>query len=458
MAFHVGLLSYSAWKHSPLVDEPAHLAAGLSHWELQRFDLYRVNPPLVRLTASFPLLFVPHETEWGAYSKNSYRRAEFDVGSDYINANGISSSRLHFFIARLTCIPLSLIGAWFTYRLADEFYGRTSGYLAQILWCFSPWILSYGSTIMPDVASASFAAATFYYFWKWLDRPSWKNAVIAGTVLGLAQLTKFTLIIFIPVIPLMWVFWRLSGMRKGDPHSLAKHSLQVIAIVSLSLPIINMVYGFEGSFKRLADYKFVSETLCVESQQKEAPYSTEKINRFQDSPLGSIPIPLPENYVLGIDVQKFDFEQGRDSYLCGQWRDHGWWYYHLFALMIKTPTAVLLLGLLSMFLSLKHMCVNNMEFHKELLLLAPLIAIIVFVSSQTGFSIHSRYIMPSFPFIFIAISRVGVIVKKSSLMPFILVLLLALASVLSTLAIYPHTFSYFNLLAGGAKKWRKTST
>lgn len=48
LAIHTGLLAYSAYVHSPTLNEPGHLVAGLSHWKFGRFELYRVNPPLVR--------------------------------------------------------------------------------------------------------------------------------------------------------------------------------------------------------------------------------------------------------------------------------------------------------------------------------------------------------------------------------------------------------------------------
>ncbi len=57
LAIHAGLLAYGAAVHSPSIDEVGHLAAGLSHWQLGRFDLYHVNPPLVRMVAAVPVLF-----------------------------------------------------------------------------------------------------------------------------------------------------------------------------------------------------------------------------------------------------------------------------------------------------------------------------------------------------------------------------------------------------------------
>ncbi|MGO8746687.1 MAG: hypothetical protein ACLQNE_11920, partial [Thermoguttaceae bacterium] len=51
LAAQAALLAWGAWRHSPTVDEVGSIVAGISHWKLGRFDLYRVNAPLVRLVA-----------------------------------------------------------------------------------------------------------------------------------------------------------------------------------------------------------------------------------------------------------------------------------------------------------------------------------------------------------------------------------------------------------------------
>jgi hypothetical protein len=50
LAIHAGLLAWQAYRYSPTIDEPAHMAAGISHWKFGRFDLYRVNPPRVSIS------------------------------------------------------------------------------------------------------------------------------------------------------------------------------------------------------------------------------------------------------------------------------------------------------------------------------------------------------------------------------------------------------------------------
>ncbi len=69
MGVHVALLAYAAFRDSPTYDEAVHLPAGVSHWQFGRYELYRVNPPLVRMVAALPVLAAGSETEWPAFDR-----------------------------------------------------------------------------------------------------------------------------------------------------------------------------------------------------------------------------------------------------------------------------------------------------------------------------------------------------------------------------------------------------
>jgi hypothetical protein len=94
----------------------------------------------------------------------------------------------------------------------------------------------------------------------------------------------------------------------------------------------------EGSMSALGSIPCVSRMLAVEEA------SPAGRNRFAGSMIGEIPLPLPRNYIQGIDVQKRDFEDGRWSFFCGEWRHGGWWYYYLYAIAVKVPLGTLLLN------------------------------------------------------------------------------------------------------------------
>jgi hypothetical protein len=154
--------------------------------------------------------------------------------------------------------------------------------------------------------------------------------------------------------------------------------------------------------------------------------------------------------VLGIDRAKMDLDKGWWSYLRGQWSQRGWWYYYLYAAAIKVPLGTWLLGILATLLTMLKKAYRASPWD-EIILLAPGVALFAFVSSQTGFSHHLRYALPAFPFAFIWCSKVaqsielhhrGVAIVGGGALAW---------SIVSSLAVYPHSLSYFNELVGGPK-------
>ena len=167
LCIHALLLGWIAWRYSPTLDEPAHLISGLSHWKYARFDLYRVNAPLVPMQASIPLLFSDPKLDLTTGDASPYARPEFSIAAAFVQSSGVDVF-WYLTIARWACIPLSLIGGWYCYQWSKELYGSGSGIVALVLWCFCPNILGNGALITPDVGAAALGVAAAYYFWRWL--------------------------------------------------------------------------------------------------------------------------------------------------------------------------------------------------------------------------------------------------------------------------------------------------
>ncbi|HUY92421.1 MAG TPA: hypothetical protein VMV10_27005 [Pirellulales bacterium] len=64
LAAHVALVAWIGFRISPTCDEVGHLPAGLYCWEFGRFDVYRVNPPLVRALAALPVACSRPKLNW----------------------------------------------------------------------------------------------------------------------------------------------------------------------------------------------------------------------------------------------------------------------------------------------------------------------------------------------------------------------------------------------------------
>jgi hypothetical protein len=479
LGLHAVLLARGAWLQSPTLNEPGHLVAGISNWRFGRFDVYKVNPPLVRMAAAVPVLVANAKSDWNGYYEGAGARPEFSLGENFVAANGERSMWL-FTLAGWACIPFSLLGGYVCFRWARELHGDTAGLLALTLWCFCPNMLGHGQLMTPDVAATSLGLLACYTFWRWLREPTWWHALGSGVVLGLAELAKTTLVIFYPLWPMMWLLYRWQSVvltlrvRRNISRSamatLGREIGMLVVRTVVAIYVVNLGYGFEGSCTRLSDFRFVSATLGATGDADQAPAGGG--NRFADSWLGKLPVPLPRNYVLGIDLQRKDFEDYHNlSYMRGEFRDKGWWYYYLYAMAIKVPLGTwLLIGLAATrgLWSVQALTPGPspkgrgepIRWRDEFVLLVPAIVILAFVSSQTGFSEHMRYVLPIFPFFFIWIGRiVPALIEKPSPQPSskrrtrnVVAGLAAAAltwSIASSLWVYPHSLSYFNELVGG---------
>jgi hypothetical protein len=164
-----------------------------------------------------------------------------------------------------------------------------------------------------------------------------------------------------------------------------------------------------------------------------------------------VPLLLPRNYVQGIDAQKRDFEIHMRSYLRGEWRTEGWWYYYLYGLLVKTP-----LGTLIVFGMAVVSCLFPIRpspgWRDELFLLLPAVTVLAFVSSQTGFNHHLRYILPALPFLFIWSGRVMAWEGPRARVWRALVGAATLWTIISSLSVYPHSMSYFHEAVGGPQR------
>ncbi len=447
LILHALMLTWTAYRDSPVLDEVAHLPAGISHLHFGRFDLFHVNPPLVRMVAAVPVVLAGPETDWDRYDARPGVRKEFFVGTDFINANG-KRSFWYFTLARWACIPFSLLGGYICFRWARQLYGDLAGMVALSLWCFSPNIIAHGHLITPDLGATALGVTAAYVFWRWLKRPSWRTTFAAGVALGLAELAKTSWVVLIPLWPLLWLLWRCPQSRHLSRQAWFYEGRQLAVILLLGVYVINLGYGFEGSFQKLRDFKFFSKTLTVVADEDLIDGS--RTNRFADTWLGAVSVPLPKKYVMGIDMIKKDFEDKKWSYLRGEWRFGGWWYYYLYALVIKVPLGIWILVLLALFVGMLRLGYAS-TWRDELILLAPIAVVLTLVSSQSGASHHLRYVLLIFPFAFIWTSKLARAIDFKHWKVVLLASAALLWSITSSVWIYPHSLSYFNELVGGPR-------
>ena len=450
LATHAALLVIGSRRNFVVLDEVGHVPAGVAHWQTGTFGLYRVNPPLARMLAALPVLAARPHTKLDRMNLRPGVRSDWDVGRDFAEVNQVRYFDL-ICLARLPGVLWSLLGLVLIYRWGKELYGRAAGCLAATLWCFDPTALAFAQVVTPDIPASVAGLAATYAFWKYLRRPGWSLALLSGLLLGIAQLTKFSMLALYGIWPMIALAHAFG--RRGDGRSCLREgnrrlrlTIQLTAILVISLDVINLGYGMAEVGRPLGGFTFTSRTFRGATDETGTVGASE--NRFRGSWLSKLPVPLPAEFLQGIDAQRRDFESHLPSYLAGHWRERGWYHYYLYALAVKVPVGTWVLVLWGLALvAIRHPA--SAPWAEEATLLLPAGVFLAFISSQDGFNHHMRYVLPMFPFLAIATGKLAYFLRPGHGKAGLATLVFLTWSVASSLAVFPHSMSHFNEVAGG---------
>ncbi len=448
LCVHVLLLGLSLPRNSVTVDEGCHLPAGMSHWHFGDFWCYHHNPPLIRLAFSLPAVVAGVPTDYQRCAPDSDVRGT-DMSREFMMLNKNRYMRLYV-MCRLVVVSISVLGGYLVYRWSRTLFGACGGLISLSMWTFCPEILAHGGLVTMDMGATVVALGACYAFWAYLKGPSLKQAILCGVLLGLAEGTKFSLV----VLPAVWIvlgLWAAWTGRLGvDGARLPWRKFFVHAALAcfVSLYVLNSVYLFEGTGRSLGSFAFKSRLLIgPKANDPVMPRSLD--NRFHGSVLARLPVPLPEQYLLGLDDQMSDVDGGTYyKYLRGELRrGAGWWYYYLYYLAVKTPA-----GMMGLMFFAAVLAARRREYRRGLVdeacLIVPALALLTLVSTQTGLN-FGRYALPVYPYLFILTGRLGPFLAASRRLWSVIVAGTLVWSAAGAVAVYPYFLTYFNEAAGG---------
>ena len=478
VAIHFGIVWYNCFRNFPNYDEIGHLPAGIYHWEFGAFDYYKVNPPLVRMIAAFPAWIRgdAYLHNWSTYKTPPHFRMEFIVGVDLLKKRGLTYQE-SFIVPRIFASVFSLIAIVLILKEFSKLVGRFGALLCAILWMFSPEILAHASSIGPDVASATVGIAMSITALKYVKRPTFFNAICVGMLLGVSLVTKFTWLTGLFSIPFTIILCERFCFQRPIGERFQCWTRDFSLMIATAITFTNVVYCFEGTLQPLGSFPFQSAflngNLCS---------SISTGNRFEESILGMVPVPMPSNYILGLDFLKWEFEQKYWSFLNGEWKRGAWRCFYFYSVLYKTPLSLLIASSLGFIVFLVGWARGFLESELVafvLLLGVPAVACFAAVIGNSGFSHHHRYVIMIYPPMFLLASLFGSpnirgilahgflwknesnAIKNlnrnglTSHWPEFICIIFVLFSVTSCLRVHPHYLSYFNAVAGGSENgWK----
>ena len=440
------LLLTAAWRTAPGSDEWRHLPSGIMHLKHGDMTPYRVNPPLVRTWAAIPVVVLGYDELRYFPGDFPGMRAESLLGGRYFETY-LGKHQLIFSLARFACVPFALLGSFVLFRCGEILFGSGGGVIPSVLWAFSPMVLGFGGTILPDVPAAVFGIASAWGFNRCVKHSDLRAALAGGSFAGVAMLCKSTWLVLLPSLFAGLVISRLLGAS-----SFGKHQLRMLLLLVVTCWVVFAAgYGFRGLFKPLGSYEFVSSRLGGDLSSG----ATRAGNRFADFPVGAIPVPVPTDYLLGIDTQMRDLESRSESYFLGQRRQEGFWNYYLLGGLIKEPVAYLVLLPVGLLGVLSSRAYRLQEFW---IFLVPGCVVMALVTWHYDFCRHLRYALPAYPAFYLlaggAVGLEGVLPGVRAGFRGVVGLLLVSYCVSSGLAA-PHFHAFANRVMGGpSQSWR----
>jgi hypothetical protein len=409
---------------TPTVDEFAHLPAG--YWTLKtgRFDLFPLNPPLIKVLSALPLLALDPQIDTASPVENT-GWFPWQYGTNFMERNRAIYDRI-FLYGRLPVVALGMLLGLLAFLWARELYGDEAGLVALFLLAFCPSLVAHAHLATTDVGFAAFTLLALWTFHRYLLRPTPARLVACGVALGLVQLAKMSALLLYPVLVLLAVI--LFARDRNRMRRLGSVAL----IFLISLLILDAGYLFQGVGTRLGAFHFESRALRGVGSMLPA----------------GLPVPLPAPYLRGLDALQLINDAGEfPEYLFGRWSRQGSPAYYLISLLFKTPLPLLLAFLAAPFARRKDESTDRPR--GEIVLWLPAVALLAWFSFFSSVHYGIRYILPVLPLLTIWSARlVPWLKERGRILRGAGAALLAVYP-LSVFLATPDSLSYFNLLARG---------
>ena len=432
-------------RKSITVDDIVHIPAGFYHLH-RRFRINFEQPPLVKMLAAFPLLLTNTEMpamDQSMGSLDPHRGfTQNALAQEFWRANNTRYEELTFW-SRVPMIAVALLLGALIFSFTRQLFGARAGLLAVALYTLEPTILANGRVVQTDViASLAYlllSVATYVY----LKTPKIKTAAFIGLTVGLALVSKFSMLALAPLAILAQIGLFTFAPKFGQRRSAI--ALHVLLSCALAIIVVNAAYLFHrgppepfSTFLGLRDD--VTASMEVAPQVEAAAYSAAQR------------IFSPE-YVNGVLFQMAHNRHGNTASLLGMYSQYGWWYYFPIAFALKTTIPFLLLSVASIAWAL-------WRFYKKrerqlLVMLLPFFAFTA-LSMMGSINIGIRHFLPAYPFLFILSGALLDFVLRRRQKPLlIMTVVIALFGWMGieTIRAFPDYIPYMNELASRSPHW-----
>jgi hypothetical protein len=363
----------------------------------------------------------------------------------------------------------ALIALW-GWRLG----GPVAAVVATTLYALDPNFLGHGPLVKNDVVMALVVLAFAFALWRVGQGLTRSNVAALAAVCGIASVVKFSFALLAPMVVVLLAIrvfapvpWPMLDERDASrPRRLAVAGGILAAAGVATFLTIWATYDFRFAGTTEAGVHLNTDKVLAKlrSYQVGAAVGVNNVHRADvagwkpDAITQVMQFALAHQLLPEAWVDGFLFTYAtsilRTSYLLGESRETGWWYYFPVAIALKTPLATLtaLGGTLVLGLSLFRR--RPRPFAQWWSLACVAVPPVVYLASAmtAHMNIGLRHILPIYPFAYVAAGVVAEAALRAwGSAALYRIAALAVALCIETATAAPHFIAFFNVAAGG---WR----
>lgn len=479
LSFHFVLGLVVSSQESAIYDERAHVPAAYSYVRYGDMRLNPEHPPLLKDLAGLPLLALQPSFPLASPEWQSGVNEQWSIGDMFINCTkpelACNDSDSILFWSR---IPITLVAVFLGIAIflwTRELGGTLAGLLAVTLYAFDPNIIAHNHYVTTDIGIAAFLFFAFYFFIRFLKKPSLKNVIVAGIFLGLAELAKVSAILLFPLFGLFVVLYALTKQKPRDEtrstlsfkwHALLSYVFKFMGSVLVCFTLIWSLYAW-NTIHMPGETLIGSANLYLSQKNIAAEFAHALVVNTSGNAFLK---PLSE-YFLGVAMIFARVESGNPHYFLGEvTMAPSPAYFPLVFVLKETLPLLLLLFLASIYAIWRigktvfrerysaafSFLARSFQNKTPQYLIFAFILLYSYVSITGKLNIGFRHLFPMLPFLYMLIAKSTFDFfkrhSKDKLTRKALAILISVVT-LSVMAIpilaCPNYLSYFNIAAGG---------
>ncbi|HTA70220.1 MAG TPA: phospholipid carrier-dependent glycosyltransferase [Bryobacteraceae bacterium] len=446
LALLTGFEIWSATKESQVWDEGFELGSGYAYLKTGRLRFNLEQPPLAKLLAALPLLYL--NPRLPVEDPSWINKEDIGFGFAFMYHNRVSTDTM-LMAARSSIILLTaalgfLMAVWTRCR-----FGVGPALLALALLAFDPNILAHGHYATTDLGATFFIFAACIAWDAFLSSRRKLHLALSGILLGFAVGTKFSAVMLLPAFAILYA---IRWWQQNERFTLLHFAGSLLAVAAIAYVAIVAVY--------LPEAKSFVPSWAVKRPGPPLETAVNCTNTIGDllCQTGRVVSLQANSFYRGLSNFAQHNAGGHLSYLLGQFSQYGWWYYFPVVFLVKTPTAdlllfgVLLVGAgLALFRNKFRINVQQVPIAWATILVPPLLYFGLSMASRIDLGV--RHLLPFYPFFFIALAA-GFFELVKSRPPWTgpLLILVCVLLAAESLSAFPDYLSFFNLVSGGT--WR----